>query len=134
MSREFSQNIVSSGKIIDFHTHPYRHRGEFMGMYGEHFYLEPEQMPEDLAEAGISIFCGSVIDSDHRGAMESFDRVREVNDAALAQTVGSDRVLFGTDYPICNPGMYVQAVLGEHIPDEDKEKILFGNARRILGI
>ena len=229
MSREFSQNIVSSGKIIDFHTHPYRHRGEFMGMYGEHFYLEPEQMPSDLAEAGISVFCGSVIDSDHRGAMESFDRVREVNDAALqlrekfgsayvpgfhvhpaflkeslqevermhregvklvgelvpylqgwqhtfvaahpgqkadyllhvermkkfpnlnldisgtglfrygllaalAQTVGSDRVLFGTDYPICNPRMYVQAVLGEHISDEDKEKILFGNARRILGI
>ena len=117
MSREFSQNIVSSGKIIDFHTHPYRHRGEFMGMYGEHFYLEPEQMPSDLAEAGISVFCGSVIDSDHRGAMDSFDRV-----------------LFGTDYPICNPRMYVQAVLGEHIPDEDKEKILFGNARRILGI
>ena len=83
MSREFSQNIVENGKIIDFHTHPYRHRGEFMGMYGEHFYLEPEQMPGDLAEAGISVFCGSVIDSDHRGAMESFDRVREVNDAAL---------------------------------------------------
>ena len=269
MSREFSQNIVSSG------THPYRHRGEFMGMYGEHFYLEPEQMPSDLAEAGISVFCGSVIDSDHRGAMESFDRVREVNDAALqlrekfgsayvpgfhvhpaflkesleevermhregvklvgelvpylqgwqhagcdygsealteilarageygmivsyhtmpewpeqtevmvgsnpgvtfvaahpgqkadyllhvgrmkkypnlnldisgtglfrygllaalVQTVGPDRVLFGTDYPICNPRMYVQAVLGEHISDEDKEKILFGNAKRILGI
>ena len=244
-------------------------------MYGEHFYLEPEQMPGDLAEAGISVFCGSVIDSDHRGAMESFDRVREVNDAALqlrekfgsayvpgfhvhpaflkesleevermhregvklvgelvpylqgwqhagcdygsealteilarageygmivsyhtmpewpeqtevmvgsnpgvtfvaahpgqkadyllhvgrmkkypnlnldisgtglfrygllaalVQTVGPDRVLFGTDYPICNPRMYVQAVLGEHISDEDKEKILFGNAKRILGI
>ena len=259
MSREFSQNIVSSGKIIDFHTHPYRHRGEFMGMYDEHFYLEPEQMPSDLAEAGISVFCGSVIDSDHRGAMESFDSsayvpgfhvhpaflkeslqevermhregVKLVGElvpylqgwqhagcdygsealteilarageygmivsyhtmpewpeqtevmvgsnpgvtfvaahpgqkadyllhvermkkfpnlnldisgtglfrygllAALEQTVGSDRVLFGTDYPICNPRMYVQAVLGEHIPDEDKEKILFGNAKRILGI
>ena len=84
MSREFSQNIVSSGKIIDFHTHPYRHRGEFMGMYGEHFYLEPEQMPSDLAEAGISVFCGSVIDSDHRGAMESFDRVREVTERIAA--------------------------------------------------
>ena len=71
MSREFSQNIVENGKIIDFHTHPYRHRGEFMGMYGEHFYLEPEQMPGDLAEAGISVFCGSVIDSDHRGAGRS---------------------------------------------------------------
>ena len=49
MSREFSQNIVGNGKIIDFHTHPYRHRGEFMGMYGEHFSLEPEQMPADFA-------------------------------------------------------------------------------------
>ena len=46
MSREFSQNIVENGKIIDFHTHPYRHRGEFMGMYGEHFYLEPETTEE----------------------------------------------------------------------------------------
>ena len=245
MSREFSQNIVENGKIIDFHTHPYRHRGEFMGMYGEHFYLEPEQMPGDLAEAGISVFCGSVIDSDHRGAMESFDRVREVNDAALQlrekfgsayvpgfhvhpaflkesleevermhregvklvgelvpylqgwQHAGCDygsealteilarageygmivsyhtmpewpeqtEVMVGSNpgvtfvaahpgqkadyllhvgrmkkYPnlnldISGTGLFrVQAVLGEHISDEDKEKILFGNAKRILGI
>ena len=275
MTALFDQNIVGERKVIDFHTHPYRKRGEFMGMYSEHFYLPPEQMPEDLASAGISVFCGSVIDSDHRGTMESFDRVREVNDAALqlrekfgdayvpgfhvhpaflseslaevermhsegvglvgelvpylqgwqhagcdygsealmeilarageygmvvsyhtmpewapqmekmvgrnpgvtfvaahpgqkedylrhvermnkfpnlyldisgtglfrygllascAKTVGSERILFGTDYPICNPRMYVQAVLGEHIPQEDKEKILWRNAKRILGI
>lgn len=30
--------------------------------------------------------------------------------------------------------MYVQAVLGEHISDGDKENILFRNAKRILGI
>ena len=42
MSASFDQNIVSGRKVIDFHTHPYRKRGEFMGMYGEHFYLEPE--------------------------------------------------------------------------------------------
>lgn len=52
----------------------------------------------------------------------------------LVQTVGADRILFGTDYPICNPRMYVQAVLGEDIPDEAKEKILYRNAKRILGI
>ena len=103
MSREFSQNIVENGKIIDFHTHPYRHRGEFMGMYGEHFYLEPEQMPGDLAEAGISVFCGSVIDSDHRGAMESFDRVREVNDAALQL-----REKFGSAYVPGRSGAHAQ--------------------------
>lgn len=107
MSREFSQNIVGNGKIIDFHTHPYRHRGEFMGMYGEHFYLEPEQMPADLAEAGISVFCGSVIDSDHRGAMESFDRVREVNDAALQL-----REKFGSAYV---PGFHVVPRFSERI-------------------
>ena len=275
MTALFDQNTVGERKVIDFHTHPYRKRGEFMGMYGEYFYLPPEQMPEDLASAGISVFCGSVIDSDHRGEMESFDRVREVNDAALqlrekfgdayvpgfhvhpaflseslaevermhsegvrlvgelvpylqgwqhagcdygsealmeilarageygmvvsyhtmpewpqqmekmvsrnpgvtfvaahpgqkedylrhvgrmrkfpnllldisgtglfrygllascTKTVGSERILFGTDYPICNPRMYVQAVLGEHIPDEDKENILWRNAKRILGI
>ena len=45
---------------------------------------------------------------------------------------GFERFLFGTDYPICNPRMYVQAVLQEHISDEAKECILWGNARRLL--
>lgn len=46
--------------------------------------------------------------------------------------VGSDRFLFGTDYPICNPGMYVQAVLFERLKDKDYEAIFSGNARRLL--
>ena len=57
MSREFSQNIVENGKIIDFHTHPYRHRGEFMGMYGEHFYLEPEQISGGGRNLSLLRFC-----------------------------------------------------------------------------
>lgn len=48
--------------------------------------------------------------------------------------VGSERLIFGTDYPICNPGMYVQAVLCEPISEADAENILFKNAHRILGI
>ena len=113
MSASFDQNTVSGRKVIDFHTHPYRKRGEFMGMYGEHFYLEPEQMPEDLAEAGISVFCGSVIDSDHRGAMESFDRVREVNDAALEL-----REKFGDIYV---PGFHVHpAFLKESLAEVER--------------
>ena len=46
--------------------------------------------------------------------------------------VGAERILFGTDYPICNPRMYVQAVLGENLPEEVTEKILCGNSRRLL--
>ena len=113
MTSLFDQNIVTGRKVIDFHTHPYRKRGEFMGMYGEHFYLPPEQMPEDLAGAGISVFCGSVIDSDHRGAMESFDRVREVNDAALKL-----REKFGDAYV---PGFHVHpAFLTESLAEVER--------------
>lgn len=50
----------------------------------------------------------------------------------LVSQVGADRILFGTDYPICNPRMYVQAVLGEDISPEDREKILRKNAARLL--
>lgn len=50
----------------------------------------------------------------------------------LVQEVGADRILFGTDYPICNPRMYVQAVYGEDVPDSAREKILGGNAKRLL--
>lgn len=50
----------------------------------------------------------------------------------LVDSVGAERILFGTDYPICNPGMYVQAVLFEKISDREKELILSGNAKRLL--
>ena len=46
--------------------------------------------------------------------------------------VGAERFLFGTDYPITNPRMYVQAVLGEHISDRDRKLIFRENAQRIL--
>lgn len=48
--------------------------------------------------------------------------------------VGDERLLFGTDYPITNPGMYIQAVLFEHISDESKERILYRNAEKLLGL
>lgn len=47
--------------------------------------------------------------------------------------VGSERFLFGTDYPICNPRMYVQAIYQEPIAEADRENILHKNAERILG-
>lgn len=46
--------------------------------------------------------------------------------------VGAERILFGTDYPIMNPGMYVEAVRFEHISREERELIFWKNAERIL--
>lgn len=50
----------------------------------------------------------------------------------LVEHTSAERILFGTDYPICNPRMYVQAVYGEEISDTDREAIFHGNAERIL--
>ncbi len=51
---------------------------------------------------------------------------------AGVQKAGADKIIFGTDYPICNPQMYVQAVLGEHIEEADKEKIFYKNIESFL--
>lgn len=48
--------------------------------------------------------------------------------------VGSEKFVFGTDYPICNPRMYVQAILQEPITDADRENILYKNAAELLDI
>lgn len=51
----------------------------------------------------------------------------------LISQIGDDRILFGTDYPICNPRMYVQAVHGEDLPDSSRERIFYENAKSLIG-
>jgi len=52
----------------------------------------------------------------------------------VSQLVGTDRILFGSDYPL----MPASRLLGEmdsvNLDDNDKDSILAGNARRLLGI
>ena len=48
--------------------------------------------------------------------------------------VGAEKFLFGTDYPITNPHMYVQAVEFEKIREEDKDLIFYKNAKRLLAL
>jgi predicted TIM-barrel fold metal-dependent hydrolase len=46
---------------------------------------------------------------------------------------GAERFLFGSDYPICNPAVFVGGVLMDNlITDKEKELILSENAKRIL--
>ena len=52
----------------------------------------------------------------------------------LVDSVGDERILFGSDYPTCSPGIYIGGVLGERISDDAKEKIFSLNAKRILGL
>lgn len=54
---------------------------------------------------------------------------------ALIDEVGPERILFGTDYPVCNPYMYVGGVcLDPLIAEGEKDLIMYANARRVLGL
>ena len=52
----------------------------------------------------------------------------------LVNSVGADRILFGTDYPISNHDLYIHCVRTARITDADKEKIFHENAERLLGL
>ena len=52
----------------------------------------------------------------------------------LVDEVGADRILFGTDHPVCNPAMYVAGVMLEKLTDNEKALIFAQNAKRLLGI
>lgn len=48
---------------------------------------------------------------------------------------GAERFVFGSDYPTCNPAMFMGGVvLDTLISDEEKRMILAGNAKRLLGL
>lgn len=61
------------------------------------------------------------------GGMFRYGLVRYLCDA-----VGAERILFGTDYPICNLKMYVGAIMGERLTDHERELIFSQNAKRLL--
>ncbi|OGO07433.1 MAG: hypothetical protein A2Y92_02750 [Chloroflexi bacterium RBG_13_57_8] len=48
--------------------------------------------------------------------------------------VGADRILFGTDYPVLPPSRLLKEINAIELPAEERELILAGNARRLLGI
>lgn len=48
---------------------------------------------------------------------------------------GIDRFIFGSDYPTCNPAMYIGGVLLDTlITDSEKEAIFAGNIKRLLSL
>ncbi len=48
---------------------------------------------------------------------------------------GPERFIFGSDYPICNPAMFIGGVaMDTLLSDEEKSLILAGNTKRLLGL
>lgn len=52
----------------------------------------------------------------------------------IVKNHGADKILFGSDAPWSRAGEEIEAIRALPLSDEDKEKILSGNAKRLLGI
>lgn len=52
----------------------------------------------------------------------------------LIDKVGAERILFGSDFPICNPGVYTGGILYETLTEEELTLIAHKNAERLLGL
>lgn len=53
----------------------------------------------------------------------------------LIDKVGKEKILFGSDYPTCNIGMFIGGITNDFLLSEDeKEHILYKNAKKLLQI
>ena len=52
----------------------------------------------------------------------------------IIRTIGSERILFGSDYPWINPKNDIERINGLNISDEDKKIILGQNAARLFNL
>ena len=47
--------------------------------------------------------------------------------------LGAEKVLFGSDFPVCSAGMNLHGALSEHLSDEEFKLVMSGNFRRLTG-
>ncbi len=83
-------------EIIDFHTHPFIRPEHNFCMYQESMNMDSKTILADMESAGISQFCGSVI---QQGMEQGFETLKNCNREALKL-----RELYGEKYM---PGFHV---------------------------
>ncbi len=52
----------------------------------------------------------------------------------VSSIIGSDKVLFGSDYPLLHPGRLLKEIMNSQMNEKQIEKILSGNAVKLLGV
>jgi predicted TIM-barrel fold metal-dependent hydrolase len=85
-----------------------------------------KKMPQDFAEDPISVIERNIYVSPFW----------EEDLGALAELIGADHVLFGSDYPhpegLADPATYVDQLAG--VPEETVRKIMGGNLARLMNV
>jgi predicted TIM-barrel fold metal-dependent hydrolase len=85
-----------------------------------------KKMPQDFPEDPVEVFKRAI----------HISPFWEEDLGALAELIGVDRVLFGSDYPhpegLAEPASYVKELAG--LPDETIRKIMGGNLARLMNV
>jgi predicted TIM-barrel fold metal-dependent hydrolase len=50
----------------------------------------------------------------------------------MSHIIGSDKILFGTDYPLMHQNRVLAQIQSSQLPEEDKARILWANAQKLL--
>jgi predicted TIM-barrel fold metal-dependent hydrolase len=50
----------------------------------------------------------------------------------MSHIIGSDKILFGTDYPLMHQNRVLAQIQSSQLPEEDKARILGANAQKLL--
>ncbi len=52
----------------------------------------------------------------------------------LIRTFGTERVMFGSDYPVVSPKDEIERFLSLDLSEQEREDILYNNAKRFLNL
>jgi predicted TIM-barrel fold metal-dependent hydrolase len=66
--------------------------------------------------------------------IESSTTLNDDEAVDLIRTIGSDRILFGSDYPWINPAKDIERIRGLNISEDDKKLILGENAAKLFNL
>lgn len=80
-------------------------------------------------EGAASILAGEDLWVDCSSSFYALDPAASVS---IIRAYGADRVLFGSDFPVFNPGEEVQRLLALPLTNDEKEKILWTNHLSLL--
>lgn len=115
----------------------------------------PQATPEGIARV-LDAFPKLRVVAAHLGGMQMLDEVQkhligknlyldsvwppsidELDPNLVAQIItehGLDKIIFGTDYPMTDTRREIKGIMNLPLSAEDKERILGGNAAKLLGI
>lgn len=82
-----------------------------------------DKFPQVMFDTAISI-----------SHIDSHTTLNDEEAADMIRTIGSDRILFGSDYPWINPAKDIERIRGLNISENDKKLILGENAAKLFKI